>query len=139
MVIKKCEGTELEKSSPTSPEDAFARSIVTFEVDGRERTFHLTYLRFFEDSMNEFTPFAEDPIFTAGSREVRLRDTAALAAMIQNPGYRDRKRVYLNEKARFSALFKDLDFDRLKAVFETIESDGGYEWKSSIPFLKQPE
>ncbi|HET7579430.1 MAG TPA: hypothetical protein VFK33_09120 [Bacillales bacterium] len=139
MLIKKCEGVELEKSSPTSPEDAFNRSMVTFEADGRDRTFHLVYLRFFENRMNEFTPYDGDPLFTAGSREVTLKDVAALTAMIQHPEYQQRKRVYLHEEESFDDLFKGIQFDQLHHIFDALESDGRYELKSSIPFLEQPE
>ncbi|HEX6923493.1 MAG TPA: hypothetical protein VF149_06675, partial [Bacillales bacterium] len=90
---------------------------------------------FFEDRLNEFTPFDEDPLFTAGDRKVMLKDIAALAAMIQNPAYQQRKRVYLNEIEPFTALFKNLDFDEIKNAFVSLQSNGTYELKSSIPFV----
>ncbi|HEU5138964.1 MAG TPA: hypothetical protein VFT51_03250 [Bacillales bacterium] len=131
MLIKKCEGVELEKSSPTSPEDAFNRSIVTFEAEGKERTFHLLYLRFFEDHLVEFLPFQQDPLFKVGDREVTIKDVAALAALIHNPSYLQRKRVYINEPEPFIAFYQNLHFDEIRNVFESLQSVGSYEWKSS--------
>lgn len=139
MNVKVCEGVELEKTSKTSPEDSFNRSVITFETDERERTFHLLYLRFFEKEMSDFTPFDEDPIFTIGNRDVRLKDVAALVTVIQNPDYQLRKRLYLNDKAKFTSLFQDIDFGEVKKIFESLEARGSYELKSSIPFLIQPQ
>lgn len=138
MLIKACTGDNLEKTSKTSPEDSFTRSTVTFDSEDKERTFHLVYVRFFAEKMNTFTPFEEDPIFTVSNRKVNFRDIAALVALIQNPDYRQRKRVYMNEETAFKALFADIDYKEVKKVFENLEAQGTYEFQSSIPFLKQP-
>ncbi|HEX7064215.1 MAG TPA: hypothetical protein VF199_04040 [Bacillales bacterium] len=136
MLIKKCEGVELEKSSPTSPEDAFNRSVVTFEAEGRERTFHLLYLRFFEARLAECIPFLKEALFTVEDREVTVKDVAGLAALIQNPSYQQRKRVYVNEAEPFMAFFQNLDFDEIRNIFESLQSVGSYELKSSISLVK---
>lgn len=137
MLLKKCEGVQLEKSSPTSPEDSFNRSMVTYETGGRERTFHVLYLRFFEDNMNEFIPFEADPLFTIGNRDVCLKDIVALCAIVQHPDYQQRKRLYVHKKETFVGLFSNVDFDELKNVFSVLESDGSYYFKSSITLLQQ--
>lgn len=139
ILITKCEGAQLEKSSPASPEDSFVRSMVRFEADGREKTFHLVYLRFFEDDMAAYTPFSGDPLYTVGRREVMFKDIAAFAAFIQHPEFQNRKRVYVTDREKFTPLFQNLDYAKVKSLFETIESKGAYEFKSSIVFLKQPK
>lgn len=139
MLIRKCEGCGMEKSSPTSPEDSFNCSTVTFEANGKERKLDVVYLRFFEKQMKDFTPFENDPLFTLADREITLKDVTALATMIQNPDFSSRKRVYLHEEMKFAALFQNLNFAKIKDVISALESEGSYELKSSIPFLQQPE
>lgn len=138
MIIKNCEGFDLEKTSKQSPEDAFARSVVTFESDGREKTFHLLYLKYFADSTSEFTPFKTEPLFTSGNRAIHLRDIAALVFIIKNPDFQQRKRVYINDLNRFAEYFAGIAFNKLEELFEKLETTGSYEYKSSIRFLKQP-
>lgn len=121
MLIRKCEGVELEKSSPTSPEDAFNRSTVTFEENGRERSFNVVYLKFFETKL-----------------ERQVLDIAALCALIQHPEYRERKRLYIHNEETFVSLFENLDFKKIEEVMNRLASDGSYELESSIAFFNQP-
>ena len=139
MLIKHCRGYELEKEKPNTSEDFFNRSEIVFEEDGQEKTFHVLYVRFFDESMNEFTPYDKDPVFKAGSREVQFKDIVALSCLLKNPGFRHRKRIYLNSKADFASYFQDLDFSRLPSIFEALESKKSYDLRSPLDFIVQPQ
>lgn len=139
MLIKHCRGYELEKEKPNTSEDFFNRSEVVFEEDGLEKTFHVLYVRYFDESMNEFTPYESDPVFAAGSREVELKDIVALSCLLKNPGFRHRKRIYINSKADFASYFQDLDFSKLPSIFEALENKKSYGLRSPLEFIIQPQ
>ncbi|MBM7693168.1 hypothetical protein JOC77_002608 [Peribacillus deserti] len=136
MLIKSCKGYELEKELPNTSEDFFNKSEVVYQEDGKEKSLQILYLRFFEERMNNISPFARDPIFTAGGREIFFRDLVGFVSLIKNPEYRQRKRVYLNNEKDFASLFKDVDFDKFPAVFEEI-NNYGYELHSPKEFIAQ--
>ncbi|WP_394579755.1 hypothetical protein LG291_18000 [Cytobacillus firmus] len=139
MLIKHCRGYELEKEKPNTSEDFFNRSEIVFGEDGQEKTFHVLYVRFFDESMNEFTPYDQNPVFKAGSREVQFKDIVALSCLLKNPGFRHRKRIYLNTKADFASYFQDLDFSKLPSIFEALESKKSYDLRSPLDFIVQPQ
>ncbi|MBT2686951.1 hypothetical protein J7I93_02015 [Bacillus sp. ISL-47] len=139
MLIKYCRGYELEKEKPNTSEDFFNRSEVVFEEDGQEKTFHVLYVRFFDESTNEFTPYGSDPVFAAGSREVEFKDIVALSCLLKNPGFRHRKRIYINSKADFASYFQDLDFSKLPSIFEALENKKSYDLRSPLEFIIQPQ
>lgn len=134
MIIKECKGYELEKAKPNTSEDFFNRSEVTFTLEGEEKTFHLLYLRFFDESFNELTPYSTDPVFKVGERDVYFKDIVGLICMLVDSGFRQRKRVYINSEEEFSRYFKDIDFDKLPEIFEGIQK-GGYQLESAGKFL----
>jgi hypothetical protein len=136
--IIQCKGYELEKERPNTSEDFFNRSEVHFVENGEERTFHLLYVRYFDEIFSQFTPFSEDPIFNVGGRDVYFKDIVALVCLLKNPGFRNRKRSYINSEKEMAAYFNDVDFDKLPQIFQGIEN-GGFELKSSIEFIKQPQ
>src|SRR5687768_7905199 len=121
MLIKQCVGYELEKEKSNTSEDFFNRSEVTFVENGKEKTLHVLYVRFFDELIGSITPYEADPVFKAGSREVYLRDLVAIAALLKNPGYRHRKRVYINVQKEFADIFNGLEFSKLPEIFESIE------------------
>ncbi|MBY0122536.1 hypothetical protein [Bacillus sp. S/N-304-OC-R1] len=139
MLIKQCNGYELEKEKSNTSEDFFNRSEITFEEEGTEKTLHVLYVRYFEDLLNEFTPFASNPIFTAKSREVELKDVVALVCLLKNPGFRHRKRVYINSQAEFASFFQDIDFSKLPAIFESLENSNSYHLRSPLDYILQPK
>ncbi|PLR84572.1 hypothetical protein CVD25_05075 [Bacillus canaveralius] len=138
MLIKQCKGYELEKEQSNSFEDYFNRSEITFIEGGVEKTVHVLYVRFFEESMQEFTPFKQDPIFQADSSPVYFRDIVALACLLKNPGFRHRKRIYINNRNEFAAYFQDLDYKKLPEIFAAIGGKQGYELRSPLEFIVQP-
>ncbi|CAM3986396.1 hypothetical protein [Mesobacillus thioparans] len=138
MLIKQCVGYELEKEKSNTSEDFFNRSEVTFEEDGKEKTLHVLYVRYFDELVGSITPFAENPVFKAGDKEVSMKDLVALAALLKNPGYRHRKRVYINEQKEFADLFSGLDFSKIPGIYEGIEQKGAFDVRSPLDYIVQP-
>jgi hypothetical protein len=138
MLIKQCVGYELEKEKSNTSEDFFNRSEVTFVEDGKEKTLHVLYVRYFDELIGRMTPYEADPVFKAGSRDVNLRDLVAIAALLKNPGYRHRKRVYINVQKEFEDIFTGLDFDKLPGIFEGLEQKGAFEVRSPLDYIVQP-
>lgn len=137
MLIKDCSGNWLEPSIKTSPEDAFIRSEVTYEANGKEKQFHLVYVGFFEEAIMEASPFENDPIFTIAGKEINLRDITALIALIQYPEYRQHKRVYIHDQEQFNHLFTNINFEAIKHSMETLQAQGHFQLDASIPFLNE--
>jgi hypothetical protein len=138
MQIIECFGMELEKAQPNTSEDFFNRSVVTFIEEGEQKTFHLLYIRYFDEVFSEFTPFNEDPIFTVSGKKIMFKDIVGLVCLIKNPGFRSRKRVYINTQKEFSRFFNDVDFDKVKEVFRNLVEHGSYQLKSPLLFIEQP-
>ncbi|MFT9599729.1 hypothetical protein [Mesobacillus sp.] len=138
MLIKQCIGYELEKEKSNTSEDFFNRSEVTFVEDGKEKTLHVLYVRYFDELAASITPFEQDPIFKAGTKDVYMRDLVALAALLKNPGYRHRKRVYINEQREFAEIFKGLDYSKIPGIFEGIEQKGSFDVRSPLDYIVQP-
>ena len=132
LFIKSCRGFELEKESSKSFEDYFNRSELIFEEDGHERIFRVLYLRYFEETLHEFTPYQQNPILKVGSTEVELKDIVALACMIKNPSFRERKQVYINDRSEFSLIFEGLNFHTLFAHVQELETN-------KVSLLRSPQ
>jgi hypothetical protein len=138
VLIKKCYGYELEKAQPNTSEDFFNRSEVIFVDNNEEKTFHLLYIRYFDELFSQFTPYEKDPLFTVGSRDVYFKDIVGLVCLIKNPGFRHRKRVYVNDQKEFASYFQHIDYEKLPEIFLEIEQNGGYQLKSPLLFIGQP-
>ena len=123
LFIKRCSGYELKKEKPNSFEDYFNRSEMVYEEDGKEKTFHVLYLRYFEEKLNELTPFQENPIFTINEKAIELKDAVALACLISNPQYRQRKRVYINKESQFSSCFEGASKEKLLEIFQQLNEN----------------
>jgi len=136
LLIKGSSGYELQKEKPNTSEDFFNRSELVIEENGKERVFHVLYLRYFEENIQEFTPFQQNPIFNAGTRDVELKDIVALACFIKHPEYRNRKRVYIKEPAEFSFCFEGLDVDKLIGFFQKLEENKSSVLQSPLEFIK---
>jgi hypothetical protein len=138
MIIKRCSGYELEKAKSNTSEDFFNRSEVTYIEDGEEKTLHVLYVRYFDEMMDQFTPFQQDPIFQAGEREITIKDLVAIACFLRNPELKQRKRIYINSEKEFASLFNGLDFNKLENLLISIEQKNGYEVRSPLEFIIQP-
>ena len=102
------------------------------------KTLHILYLRYFDELVGSITPFTTDPVFRATTRDVYLRDVVALACLLKNPGYRHRKRVYINVQKEFADIFKGLEFSKIPGIFEGIEQDGSFEISSPLDYIVKP-
>ena len=120
MIVKECRGYELQKAKPNSPEDFFNRSEVEYESGGKRNIFEVTYLRYFEDQMQELTDYPADPLFNAGGREVFFRDIVALVCLSKNKDNEERKRIYISNQEEFSGYFNDFDKEWIEAVLGNL-------------------
>lgn len=139
MLLTLCKGYELEKEKPNTSEDFFNRSEVVFHENGEEKTLHVLYVRYFDEHLSEFTPYKEDPIFHVGTEEITFKDVVALICLLKNPGFRHRKRVYINTKAEFASYFQDIDYSKLPDIFNGLANSQGYELRSPLEFIVQPQ
>ncbi len=138
MLIKYCSGYELEKEKSNTSEDFFNRSEVTYLIDGNEKTLHVLYLRYFDEKVSSFTPFQQDPLFKAGTRDIYFKDIIAIACLLKNPELRNRKRVYINSEKEFASILQGINFNKIEEVFNYIEQQKGFEIRSSMEFMIQP-
>lgn len=139
LLLTLCKGYELEKEKPNTSEDYFNRSEIVFHEKGEEKTLHILYLRYFDEHMSEYTPYRVDPIFQVGEQEINFKDIVALICLIKNPGFRHRKRVYLNSMAEFETYFQDIDFKKLPEIFNGLAEGKGYELGSPLKYIVQPQ
>lgn len=138
MFIKYCSGYELEKEKSNTSEDFFNRSEVTYITEGEEKTLNVLYLRYFDEMISTFTPFQQDPIYKAGTREIYFKDIIAIACLLKNPELRNRKRIYINSEKEFASVLQGLDFNKIGEIFPQIEQQKEYEIRSSMEFMIQP-
>ena len=95
-------------------------------------------MRYFDEKVNIFTPFQQDPLFKAGTRDIYFKDIIAIVCLLKNPELRNRKRVYINSEKEFASILQGLDFNKIEEVFNHIELQNGYEIRSSMEFMIQP-
>ncbi|MDN4527335.1 hypothetical protein [Fictibacillus fluitans] len=119
MKIRSCAGYELEKAKSNSPEDFFNRSEVIYEHKGKERSFELLYVRFLEEQLQE--DLTQQLTLESGEH-LAVRDIAALACLLQADGHLERRKVYINDQNEFSALFQNLDWNKLKRIWDRVKA-----------------
>jgi hypothetical protein len=138
LLIKDCIGYELEKEKSNTSEDFFNRSEVTFIDESEEKTLHVLYVRYFDEFIQEFTPYQQNPIFTKDNIQVTFKDIVALVCLIKNPGLRNRKRLYINSKQEFASYFQDIDFEKLPEIVLGVKQNNNFELRSPLDYIKQP-
>ncbi|EOP56957.1 MULTISPECIES: hypothetical protein [Bacillus] len=107
MIIIGYAGYELEKAKPNTSEDFFNRSEVTYVLNNQEKTFSVLYVRYFEEILQEITPFEGNPVYKVEEQDVYLRDIVAIACLVNNKELRAQKRLYLNEVTDFQRYFDE--------------------------------
>ncbi|PGO33948.1 hypothetical protein CN984_01350 [Bacillus cereus] len=107
MIIIGYAGYELEKAKPNTSEDFFNRSEVTYVLNNQEKTFSVLYVRYFEEILQEITPFEGNPVYKVEEQDVYLRDIVAIACLVNNKELRAQKRLYLNEATDFQRYFDE--------------------------------
>ncbi|WP_028400442.1 hypothetical protein [Ectobacillus panaciterrae] len=116
MEIKEIKGYELVKAQANTSEDFFNRSEVTYMHEGTERTLHVLYIRYFEEQLQQFTPFSGNPVFIVGERGIEFKEIAALACLLQDPQLINRKRMYINTLEEFRTYFDAANMNRLQQI-----------------------
>ena len=137
MFIKRIRGYELEKEKSNTSEDFFNRSEVEFVEDGKVRTIHLLYVRYFDEKIAEHAPFGQESNSAGDGSKTAYKDMAALAWLLQHPEARHRKRIYINSEREYAELFNHLDASKFLDLVRRIEVDGGCEI-SSFESIRQP-
>ncbi|MEK4467774.1 MULTISPECIES: hypothetical protein [Bacillus] len=107
MIIIGYAGYELEKAKPNTSEDFFNRSEVTYILNNQEKTFSVLYVRYFEEILQEITPFEGNPVYKVEEQDVYLRDIVAIACLVKDKDLRAQKRLYLNEVTDFQRYFDE--------------------------------
>ncbi|MFC0271536.1 hypothetical protein ACFFIX_08720 [Metabacillus herbersteinensis] len=121
MIVKSCNGYELEKEKPNTPEDFFNRSEVVYEDEsGKEQQLSVLYVRYFEEGLQQYTPFKENLIL-GGDNPVYLKDIVALVCLLNHSTYLARRRVYIKSAEEFSRLFEGLDVDKLHKLLKELQ------------------
>jgi hypothetical protein len=127
LQIIECNGYELEKEKPNTPQDFFNRSEITYLEDGIEKSLHVLYVRYFDQVFQEFTPYHQDPIFGVGESSVNFRDIVALVCLMKDPGLKSQKRIYINSKHEFASYFEGINFNKLPDVFQSLKQKKSFE------------
>ncbi|HDR7563764.1 TPA: hypothetical protein QCX51_000932 [Bacillus mycoides] len=107
MIIIGYAGYELEKAKPNTSEDFFNRSEVTYILNNQEKTFSVLYVRYFEEILQEITPFEGNSVYKVEEQDVYLRDIVAIACLVKDKELRAQKRLYLNEVTDFQRYFDE--------------------------------
>ncbi|WP_078545976.1 hypothetical protein [Litchfieldia alkalitelluris] len=132
MKLNQCMGYELEKAQSNTSEDFFNQSEVIFTDQGEEKTFHLLYVRYFDEQLLEVIPFDQEPLFTSGDRSVTIKDIVGLICLLSNPSFRKRKRVYINSVDELISYFKGFNYNMLQDLFEKLGNNQPYTINPSI-------
>ncbi|MEC2395373.1 hypothetical protein P9X05_29720, partial [Bacillus toyonensis] len=107
MIIIGYAGHELEKAKPNTSEDFFNRSEVTYILNDKEKTFSVLYVRYFEEVIQEITPFEGNPVCKVEEQDIYLRDIVAICCLVRDKELRAQKRLYLNNIEEFQQYFDE--------------------------------
>ncbi|MFD3446165.1 hypothetical protein ACFDTO_16345 [Microbacteriaceae bacterium 4G12] len=132
MIIQSYNGYELVKAQSNTSEDYFNRSEVTYTHNGEEKTLHVLYIRYFEEQLAQFTPFTGNPVFQVGERDILFREMLALACLLKNPEFANRKRIYMNTQEELSVYMDEENIEKTKQAIEKINNGGSVEIKLDI-------
>ncbi|MBY6035640.1 hypothetical protein KUV80_03210 [Fictibacillus nanhaiensis] len=119
MLIRHIIGVELEKEKPNTSEDFFNRSETVYEVNGEDHIFHLLYVRYFEEKLEE--ELTQHTFWKSYLKRYKIREIASLAALCKNKSYQNRKRVYINQFEDFRSLFIDTDKESFQSFLTKFE------------------
>lgn len=121
MLIHHIDGIELEKEKPNTSEDFFNRSETTYEVNGVKHTFHLLYVRYFEEKLED--ELTQHEFWQSYLKKYKIREIAALTALCKNKAYLKRKRVYINNFEEFRGIFLDPDEKALNSLLKSFNEN----------------
>ncbi|KMN46425.1 hypothetical protein ACT1UG_17835 [Bacillus paramycoides] len=123
MIIIGYAGYELEKAKPNTSEDFFNRSEVTYVLNDQEKTFSVLYVRYFEEVLQEITPFEGNPVYKVEEQDVYLRDIVAIACLVKNKELRVQKRLYLNEVTDFQRYFDEETVGKVQEILAELHKN----------------
>ncbi|MDM5192816.1 hypothetical protein QUG02_07485 [Bacillus hominis] len=123
MIIIGYAGYELEKAKPNTSEDFFNRSEVTYILNNQEKTFSVLYVRYFEEILQEITPFEGNPVYKVEEQDVYLRDIVAIACLVNNKELRAQKRLYLNEVTDFQRYFDEGTVAKVQEILAELHKN----------------
>jgi hypothetical protein len=118
LLIHHIDGIELEKEKPNTSEDFFNRSEAVYELNGERYTFHLLYVRYFEEKLQD--ELTQHTFWKELLGQYKIREVAALAALSKNKSYTKRKRVYINDYDDFRCLFVDPDVREMTGLLKPL-------------------
>lgn len=114
MKIIHSSGFECEKKLSTTLEDLFNQSDVTYMHQGQERKLNVTYVRYFEQYMQE------NQIYDAEKTGVPFYKVAALLILLTNKGYVEANRLYYNDTNEFLAAFNQEQISEALQIYTSI-------------------
>lgn len=112
MKIISCSGFECEKELKTTLEDLFNQSDVVYEYEGQERTLNVTYVRYFDEYLNENQIYEHE--------EIPFYQIAALLILLKSNGYVDDKRLYFNDTEKFLKSFHKDDIPKALEIYQSL-------------------
>lgn len=128
MYITMCRGYELEKEMPNTSEDFFNRSEITIVTGNTEKTFHVLYVRYFEEVVAGQNP--------ALFKDAAIKDVLALICIIQNESLLKRKRFYVNEQDVFLKYLDGINLQQALEIPAHIREHGRISLSDAVEKVK---
>ncbi|MCU7662783.1 hypothetical protein [Bacillus thuringiensis] len=123
MIIKGYVGYELEKAKPNTSKDFFNRSEVTYILNDKEKTFSVLYVRYFEEVLQEITPFEGNPVYKVEEQNIYLRDIVAICCLVKDRELRAQKRLYLNNMEEFQQYFDEGTVSKVQEILAELHKN----------------
>ncbi|KAA0750478.1 hypothetical protein DN389_00050 [Bacillus sp. AY3-1] len=123
MIIIGYAGYKLEKAKPNTSEDFFNRSEVTYILNNKERTFSVLYVRYFEEVLQEITPFEGNPVCKVEEQDIYLRDIVAICCLLKENEHRMQKRLYLNNIEAFQQYFDEETLVKVQEILAELHKN----------------
>ncbi|EJR60254.1 hypothetical protein IIO_03613 [Bacillus cereus VD115] len=123
MIIIGYAGHELEKAKPNTSEDFFNRSEVTYILNNKEKTFSVLYVRYFEEVIQEITPFEGNPVCKVEEQDIYLRDIVAICCLVKDKELRAQKRLYLNNIEEFQQYFDERTVLKVQEILAKLHKN----------------
>lgn len=114
MKIRSCSGFECEKAQNNSPEDLFNQSDVNYEHQGEEKVLNVTYVRYFDQYLQE------QGIYDMEKTDVPFYQIYALLILLKNGGYVDAYRLYISDTEQFLASFDQKQIDEALSIYQSV-------------------
>jgi len=115
---------------PNTSEDFFNRSEVTIVSSYTENTFHVLYVRYFEQV------FTEQNAALFEGQELRLKDIMGLICIIQNESLLMRKRLYINTEEEFRSYLNGIDIRAALVAADEMNKHQNVSFKTVVNQVK---